>query len=312
MKVTITIRRFDNQDTGELTELINRSNFRENRVLTKTAAEMNEFLDEPGEEIRENTFVAIANNRIVGYNALCFVKGDALFNVYSYGTVDPEFRRQGIGSMLVKESLCHLQQRAEKERIQINYNQMARVETAGQIPLAEKFGFTKYTDLLLMKLDLDIFKPMKLAKNDLVFQTVSEADAAAWADIYNDAFSWSGKHTDLSPKNVKYEFWSSEFSPDFYMLCKNFKRDALGFVCGSVEEEGKGVISTLAVSKAFQGKGVGKALLNEILLRMKNIGLKEVRLSVDDKNPTAAIHLYRKAGFNENRRIIQYVYELNP
>ena len=312
VKDTITIRRFENQDTGELTELINRSILHENRALTKTVSDINQFLDEPGEEIRENTFVAAEHNKIIGYNSLCFVKGDAFIKVYSYGTVDPLYRRQGIGSMLVKVSLQQLQQRAKKEGIKIIYNQMARIERAGQIPLAEKFGFSKHTDLLSMKLSLDRFEPKDLPKKAFVFHTPTEADAVEWANIYNDAFTWASDHTNLAPENVIYEFRSSEFSTDLYILCRDRKRVPLGFICGRIEEEGNGVISTLAVSRLSQGTGVGKVLLNQILERMQKMNIKEVRLTVDYQNPTAAIHLYRKTGFKENGRIIQYIYELAP
>ncbi len=312
VKDTITIRRFKNQDTGELTELINRSNLHENRAVTKSVSDMNQFLDEPGEEIRDNTFVAAEHNKIIGYNSLCFVKGDALIKVYSYGTVDPLYRRQGIGTMLVKVSLQHLQQRAKEEGIKIIYNQMARIERAGQIPLAEKFGFSKHTDLLSMKLSLDRFEPKDSQKTDFVFHTPTKADAVEWATIYNNAFAWASNHTNLAPENVKYEFQSSEFSSDFYILCRDKKREPLGFICGRIEEEGKGVISTLAVSRSSQGMGVGKVLLNQILDRMQKMNIKEVRLTVDYQNPTPAIHLYRKTGFNEDGRIIQYIYELTP
>jgi ribosomal protein S18 acetylase RimI-like enzyme len=52
----------------------------------------------------------------------------------------------------------------------------------------------------------------------------------------------------------------------------------------------------LAVTKAFRGLGVGKALMDEMLSRAEKSGVEKVWLSVFSTND-AAIALYRKFGF---------------
>ncbi len=53
----------------------------------------------------------------------------------------------------------------------------------------------------------------------------------------------------------------------------------------------------MSVLKQYRGQGVGTALLNEMLNRLKDKGYKKVSLSVQKEN--YAVKLYRRCGFNE-------------
>ena len=54
-------------------------------------------------------------------------------------------------------------------------------------------------------------------------------------------------------------------------------------------------IGTLAVSPAFQRKGIGKALMQKVLDTTKELGLDRAKLEVSTKNP--AVKLYEALGF---------------
>nr|WP_319638031.1 N-acetyltransferase [Cytobacillus luteolus] len=137
-------------------------------------------------------------------------------------------------------------------------------------------------------------------------------DATDWTLINNDAFSWRKSPDQLSIESVKYEFTSSEFSEEFYLLCNNEKSERVGFLSSYITDEKKGVISTIAVLRKYQGKGIGKALLREVMNRMKIKGIAEVRLTVDTQNPTSAIKLYESHGFTADKQIIEYIYPISP
>ncbi|MBP1944049.1 ribosomal protein S18 acetylase RimI-like enzyme [Bacillus luteolus] len=86
----------------------------------------------------------------------------------------------------------------------------------------------------------------------------------------------------------------------------------MGFLSSYITDEKKGVISTIAVLRKYQGKGIGKALLREVMNRMKIKGIAEVRLTVDTQNPTSAIKLYESHGFTADKQIIEYIYPISP
>ena len=75
---------------------------------------------------------------------------------------------------------------------------------------------------------------------------------------------------------------------------------ALGF--GS---EGAGEIISIAVAPAFQGTGVGGALMKSLLERLGAAGARRVELMVRRAN-APAIRFYRAFGFRRVRRVANY------
>jgi ribosomal protein S18 acetylase RimI-like enzyme len=67
------------------------------------------------------------------------------------------------------------------------------------------------------------------------------------------------------------------------------------------EDSAKGHLFSLYVSPDSAGKGVGSALLNEVIVELSKIGHSNVTLWVFKENPIA-IGLYRKLGFVETGR----------
>jgi [ribosomal protein S18]-alanine N-acetyltransferase len=71
----------------------------------------------------------------------------------------------------------------------------------------------------------------------------------------------------------------------------------VGFVLARLAAD-EAEILTIAVSRASQGRGVGAALMREILRQAANAGAKAMFLEVDAEN-VPAIALYRRHGFAE-------------
>ncbi|WP_195576383.1 GNAT family N-acetyltransferase [Paenibacillus sp. 1001270B_150601_E10] len=92
---------------------------------------------------------------------------------------------------------------------------------------------------------------------------------------------------------------------DLYLLCVNEKGEAAGLHC-SILRGIHAKIPTLAVKREWQRRGMGKAMLSEILQRLQQTGAVDVQLSIESKND-AAMQLYRKYGFEEEYQRIHYV-----
>lgn len=70
----------------------------------------------------------------------------------------------------------------------------------------------------------------------------------------------------------------------------------IGFViCQIVLDEA--TLFNIAVEPAMQGKGLGKLLLNELMIQLKEKNIQTLWLEVRESNP--ARWLYEKQGFNE-------------
>lgn len=308
MNSTMQMRFLQPEDVVQLAALINRNVDLDRVGQRKTIKQLNEWLDEPHEEVRANTIVVLVGNKMIAYQSLCFVKNDEYMNVYSYGTVDGQWRRKGIGSKLLYFSLKHLKTRSHKEKKHIIYHQMARTHIHGQQELAKKYKLNKLTELLSYRCtSLDIHQYYAVLPVGYSFHIPKVDDASHWAAIYRAAFSWVGDERDISKESIEYEFQGTDFSEDLYILCKNEKNEAVGWISSHIDEKNCGTIWTIAVHPRYQGFGIGKALLHEVMKRMKTKNVEEVRLSVDQNNPTAAIHLYEKTGFRLDRSIIHYM-----
>jgi ribosomal protein S18 acetylase RimI-like enzyme len=64
-------------------------------------------------------------------------------------------------------------------------------------------------------------------------------------------------------------------------------------------------IHDFVVIDKVRGKGIGKALMNGILERAKNIGCSKVTLEVRDDNAVAQ-HVYKELGFDDCQPLMHY------
>ena len=79
----------------------------------------------------------------------------------------------------------------------------------------------------------------------------------------------------------------------------------VGYAVACVEPEATGHVVSIAVAKKHRRKGIGKALLEELIKRMKEAGLKKDILEVRVSNEPA-IRLYEKLGFRAIKRLKSY------
>ena len=66
---------------------------------------------------------------------------------------------------------------------------------------------------------------------------------------------------------------------------------------------GAGYVDELGVRAAWRGRGIGRALLLDCFIAMRQRGMQRVVLGVDATNTTGAHLLYRRLGMTVERRI---------
>lgn len=91
--------------------------------------------------------------------------------------------------------------------------------------------------------------------------------------------------------------------PGRYTLIATEEDNGLGFASFGIDPEDstRGHLYSLYVSPESAGKGVGSALLNEVITELGKIGHPDITLWVFKENPIAT-GLYRKSGFVETGR----------
>lgn len=104
--VKITLRAFTWADLPTVVDLVNRSEAVDKVERGTSEEELGTLWRLPGVEAETNTFLALVDGEAVGYGRLHLGEGDqrgSFSKVRAYGTVVPEWRRQGVGTRIMAE-----------------------------------------------------------------------------------------------------------------------------------------------------------------------------------------------------------------
>ena len=86
--------------------------------------------------------------------------------------------------------------------------------------------------------------------------------------------------------------------------------EVVGYITTTTDQtSGMGRIPNLAVDASYQGKGIGKALINAAMDRFRNAGMEYAKIETLATNETGG-GLYPRAGFKEVVRQIHYVMKM--
>ena len=94
------------------------------------------------------------------------------------------------------------------------------------------------------------------------------------------------------------------FMPGAYLVATS-KGAVVGYAVGIIRYGSIGHIVSIAILEGYQGRGVGKVLLERLMEELAALGAKEMRLEVRESN-SRAIGIYRAAGFEEKDKIKNY------
>ena len=83
--------------------------------------------------------------------------------------------------------------------------------------------------------------------------------------------------------------------PEGFLLVKD-QKDIIGIGCGTVMPNEKLRILILALDQKFQGRGLGKKLMNQMIEASRIYGVQKVTLEV--RKDSDAINFYRKLRFS--------------
>ena len=223
----------------------------------------------------------------------------------------PKFRRKGIGRKLVNKAFQSLKERgmetAEAEWVR-GYKPACK--------LFESMGFSliRVQSIMRMKLDkipsdIGEYEGLKIR---LMEKNMDDIKLLNW--MVNETFK---EHFDFRPETVEEtKYWVVEKPwtdiADYYL--GYIDNELVGFLGVGIDSKfvkyrgiKRGWINTIGVLKALRRKGVGTALILHGVKDLKSRGMTEAYLGVDDSNPTKAIELYKKVGFNVVHKYLTYL-----
>ena len=114
---------------------------------------------------------------------------------------------------------------------------------------------------------------------------------------FDDFWNYSVLKDELNSKNST------------YFVVKNEENEILGFAGIKIILD-EAEIMNIATKKACRNQGIGKLLLDRIILEAKNKNIRKINLEVNENN-SIAIHLYEKFGFNKDGERKNYYRDQN-
>lgn len=275
--------------------------------------ELEEELDDDHVVLASDTRLAELDGSLAGYVYTYYLPSEEREErCYIFGQVDPEYRRRGVGSALMRWAI----ERAA-EQLRSSGRSLARyiradsfdyIDSAHALFASLGMQPVRYTDELLRPL------------TDLgAIPTVDGVTIVAWPDDRDEEIRLEknaafADHWGSTPTSV--EHW--------HQLVRGFgARPDLSFV--GLDDEGQVIahclnrryeaddellgrrdawIDSLGTLAQWRGRGIASALIAHSLHAFAGAGLTHASIGVDSENPTGAARLYRSLGFERAQRSI--------
>jgi mycothiol synthase len=225
----------------------------------------------------------------------------------SRGSVDPAWRRRGIGRRLLHEAQALMRARAaehDTDRPRL-LGMWADEHQAGRIALARSEGYAPVRWFFEMeRARIDVERPdIRPLPAGLTVRPVTAEDARAiWsADLEAFQDHWGGWDT----SEAAFRRWveSPEFQPELMIVAWDGDEIA-GAVLNAIfreenEELGlrRGWLDSVFTRRPWRARGLARALIERSIHLLAEHEMDTAALGVDADNPSGALGLYESCGF---------------
>ncbi len=288
-------------------------------------ADLTEEFANPDIELGKDVVGAFRGDELVGYFSVYPRATDGTHQKFHVeGTTDPAHRGEGIGTVLVEAMLARVDE-VHRER---HPDMPARIGLSGvsantsQADLLGRFGLVPERWSFVMRTRLGAVPAPPEVPAGLELRRYDETYAEAMHAAHNEAFV---DHPNFTPwTEVMWKQWVTEsrsFRPElsFVVVEPSAPERVVAYVQSAEfdahfqatgrREAYVGKVGTL---RDFRGRGLAGTLLRHALAAYQAAGYDEASLDVDSENPTGALGVYERAGFEVENRWTNYALELPP
>jgi ribosomal protein S18 acetylase RimI-like enzyme len=239
---------------------------------------------------------------------------------FTIGYSDPDFRRKGIGSTILRyfeDHLCqiadqHLAEGVIAERTPRYFEGFFADTEVGKETLFKNAGYSpvrfSYTMVRPLSEPVEITtmpEGLELRKvQPEQYRQLWEADQEAFRDHWGY----------IEGTEQDYQRWLKDplNDPDLWRVawdCDQVAGMVLNFLNEKENEEYnrlRGWTENISVRKAWRRRGLARALLTRSLQMFKDMGMDHAALGVDTQNPNGALNLYESVGFQVEKSYTVY------
>jgi mycothiol synthase len=314
----MVLRRYRPGDEPAIADLANRSMEADGVPWRTDAAEMESWYSKANDKFdpaRDLSLVELDGELVAFTDAEWVDTTDGLREFRVGATVDPKWRRRGIGTWLQHGLEAHahgLWETYPSDERTPMIGSWAMEKEEAKIALLERFGFEPvryFFDMLRPSLD-QIDEPV--LPDGLEFRPLAEEQQKQFWDADIEAFKdhWGG----FDDSDENYQRWLSDPKFDRSLVVVAWDGDEIaGGVDNHINEienrafnRKRGWLRSVFVRRRWRRQGVGRAVVLRSLQLLRERGMDSAGLGVDADNPTGALGLYTGTGFEVEIRSSAY------
>lgn len=228
---------------------------------------------------------------------------------YTWGGVDPAWRRRGIGT-----AVYQWQEARARQRGGLILRTYAEENNEGHNALLNRMGneIVRYWTEMTRPLNEPI--PEAVLDQGLVFADFSPQISDQIRQAHNEAFQdhWGSEPRD--EESWRFTVSHPDFRPDWSLaVLDTSSGEVAGYHIASLDPNfvkmhgySEGYTELLGVRNQWRGRGIAPAILAEAMRRYKSAGIDHAGLQVDTENPSGAHGLYEALGYRPTRRTLTY------
>jgi mycothiol synthase len=282
-------------------------------------ADLHEEMDNPDIELGKDMVGAYDGDDLVGY--FCVYPRAATaeqHKVHLEGAVHPKRRGEGIGTLLAGAMMARaVEAHTEKHPdVPALYLASGKSDDAAKADLMAGIGLKPERWSFVMRADLtDVADPPPLpdglairmydasmagllhATHNEVFQ--DHPNFAGWTDVMWK--QWVTESRNFRP-NLSFVVVDPEHPDELVAYVQTNEYDAY-FEATSRREAYVGKVGT---RREYRGRGLASILLQHCMKAYQQAGYDEASLDVDSENPTGALGVYKRAGFEVESKQTDY------
>jgi len=276
----------------------------------RTVEESRKRLEEVGEKLVADTLCAARSAGQLAATAwvTCDASVRHQYRAFLDGRVRPEYRGRGLGSFILGWMEARASQMLaafEESRPRVLRTDFYdRGEDAVELFKIHGFQFVFAEDE--MRRDLGQPIPVLGLPEGLTLVSWSPERVALFFDVYQDAFRERPGFPNWTEDVWRHNFaGSAEFSDGLSLLLLDGSKPVGFALCHVASDEdqksgSEGWIVQMGVRPAWRRRGLGSALLCEVMHRFRSKGLRWAALEVNTNNPEAR-RLYERLGFERRK-----------
>jgi ribosomal protein S18 acetylase RimI-like enzyme len=265
---------------------------------------------------RQGRFIAERNDESVGYvHAYLDPKREDRQGFLEGPFVIPVYRRKHIGGALIKTALNNFQERGIKK-----VEGLTRANSIAGQKLLESFAFTLHRMFSRMKRSLENL-PVNVGENKgikIIDLSNTDASIKIGVELTNEAFN---EHYNFRPntyEEIEYYYGEQKKLGVHFNNFVAYSSDVpVGIMITAIDprefehyKKRTSLLAVLGVLKPYRSKGIGKALMIHAMKFLRDKGMEEARLFVDDTNITKAIKIYESLGFEVSLKYFRFIKEI--